>query len=665
MKRIVILIALAALSVSAAAKKYEVKSPDGRLTLSVECASESSWALSVDGVSVSGGNRLGMELALPGGKSMVLGDKARVQKVLKGQVRREVQTPLYRQRSVRDDYNWLTLRMKDGFDIEMRAYDQGVAYRFVTHRKDSLTVKDEFVEFRGASAMDSYIPYHYGKIRDDIYESSFENQYEFVPAGKAPRSDRFAFLPILAKTDKGALLLMESDIEDYPGMFIKTEADSWKAVFPPIPTKFEYTKRYNVHRSGYRDIIAQTAGSRTFPWRIIGYGAKDGDLAVNDLTWLLAAPSRLDDISWIEPGLSSWDWWNGFKLLGVDFESGVNTKTYLYHVDFAKRFGLKYILLDEGWYKAPDIMHPIPEVDVKAICDYAASKGVKVVLWATGALVEMVGMDKVFDHYAALGVAGFKLDFFDGQDVLTVRQIHALASEAARRRLILDLHGMYKPAGLNRTWPNLVGFEGVYGEENLSRQELNLPLYDVTFPYIRQVSGPTDYTPGAMQSAALKEKKFVARGGASQGTRAHQIGLYVVLDQPYGMLCDSPSLYELEPETTSFIASIPTIFDKTFIQSGKVGESIVSVRAAGDKWYVGGLTNWDARDVEVSFDFLPAGEWKARIYKDGCNAHKYGNDFILSEQNVSRDSVLKLHMAPGGGFAIILSGAPSGTVPRN
>lgn len=658
MKRILLAIALLPLSFVAESKGYEVISPDGRLSFSVECASQSSWALSVDGVVLSEGNRLGLGLALPGGKTLVLGDKAGVKKVLKGQVRREVRTPLYRQKSVRDDYNWLTLKMKGGFDLELRAYDEGVAYRFVTHMKDSLTVKDEFVEFRSENVRKAYIPYHYGKVRDDVYESSFENQYELVAEGNPPRSDRFAFLPILAGTDKGSLLLTESDIEDYPGMFVSTGADVWKAVFPPIPSRFRYSKRYNVHRSDYKDMIARTVGTRTFPWRIIAYAERDEDLPVNDLTWLLGSPSRLDDISWIEPGLSSWDWWNGFKLLGVDFVSGINTATYLRHVDFASRFGLRYIILDEGWYKAPDLMNPIQQIDIKAICDYASSKGVKVVLWSTGALVDMVGIDKVFDYYASLGVAGFKLDFFDGQDALTVAQIHRLASKAAAHHLILDLHGMYKPAGLNRTWPNILGFEGVYGTENLSRKQLDLPEYDVTFPYIRQAGGPADYTPGVMRNAAINEKTLVARGGASQGTRAHQVALYVVLDQPFGVLCDSPSLYEKEPETTSFIASIPTVFDSTFIQSGTVGESIVSVREKDGRWYIGGLTDWNPRDMNVSFGFLPEGEWTARIYKDGCNAHKYGEDFTLSEQRVSRDSILPLHMAPGGGFAIILTRAP-------
>ena len=649
------LLALAGLiSVSLQARNYGVTSPDGRLTLSIDCGEHCTWTLSVDGTLVTAGNRMGMACELPGGATKVFGDKAKVQKVLKGQVRGLVASPFYRQKEVKDHYNWLTLRMKGGFDIELRAYDQGVAYRFVTHCKDSLKVLNEFVEFRNAGTMDAFIPYQ-GKQKEDIYESSFENTYEFVPAGTRARTDRFAFLPILAKTrDSGALLLMESDIEDYPGMFVRTEADAWRAEFPPIPSAFRYSRRYNVHRSGYGNVIAHTAGTRTFPWRIIGYAQKDEDLPVNDLTWLLGAPSRMEDISWIEPGLSSWDWWNDFKLTGVDFESGVNTQTYLYHIDFAARFGLSYIILDEGWYKAPDILHPIPEIDINAICDYAASKGIKVILWAAGALVDMVGIETVFDHYASLGVAGFKLDFFDGQDASTVNLIHRLARGAAERHLILDLHGIYKPSGLNRTWPNLLGFEGVYGEENLSHKDLDLPLYDVTFPYIRQVSGPTDYTPGAMRSAARGEKTQVARGGASQGTRAHQVALYVVLDQPLGILCDSPSMYEKEPITTAYIASIPTVFDNTFIQSGRVEESIVSVREKDGKWYVGGLTNWDARDVVVDLSFLPAGEWKARIYKDGCNAHKYGEDFILVEETVTSGDALPIHMAPAGGFAVIL-----------
>lgn len=639
------------------AKKYDVKSPDGKLTLSVENAATATWSLSVDGVTVTSGNRLGMELVNPDGVTRILGDKASVKKAVRGKASSEVVTPFYRQKSVKDEYNYLILKMKGGFSLELRAYNQGVAYRFVTDIKDSIVVMNEFFEFRTGGTMDAIIPYQTRahSASKDIYESSFENEYTYVQSAKDLITDRFAFLPMLADTrGNGKLLLLESDIVDYPGMYFKTEETVWTAVFPPISEAFTYSKRWNQRRSDYGDVIANTVGTRTFPWRIIAYAAEDKDLPANDLTWLLSSPSKVDDISWIEPGLSSWDWWNDFKLLGVDFPCGINTETYRYHVDFAARFGLKYILVDEGWYKAPHIFDPIPQMDIKGLCDYAQSKGIKVVLWSTGGLVDMHGAEKVCEHYSSLGVDGFKLDFFDGQDQLTVQQITRLAAATAKYHMILDLHGMYKPSGFNRTWPHVLGFEGVYGAENLGHRGINLPLYDVTFPYLRQVSGPTDYTPGAMQSAAMNEKKLVARGGASQGTRAHQIALYVVLDQPFGILCDTPSLYEREPETTSYIASIPTVFDKTFIQSGKIGESIVSVRQKDGKWYVGGLTDWNARDVKVDFSFLADGKWKASIYRDGANADKYGEDFILSTIEVDNTTVLPVHMAQGGGFAIVL-----------
>lgn len=638
------------------AKPYEVVSPSGRLKLSVDCGAQTTWALSIDGVTVTGGNRLAMELALPGGGVKVLGDKAVVRKAVKGKVRGVVESPLYRQKTTEENYNALTLQMKGGYAVELRAYDEGVAYRFLTSMKDSITVRNEIVEFHTLGAMDAFIPYQYGGKRSDMYECSFENEYTFVEAGKSAPTDCFAFLPILTRTaDKGNLLLMEADVLDYPGMYVQTDDECWSAVFPPIPSGFKYSHRYNQRRYGYGDIIARTAGTRSFPWRIVGFAEKDTDLPVNNLSWLLGTPSKIEDTSWIEAGYSSWDWWNDFKLTGVDFACGINTQTYLHHIDFAATYGLKYVILDEGWYKAPDILNPIPEIDMKALCDYAASKGVRLILWSTGGLVDMVGIDKVFDHYKAMGVAGFKLDFFDGQDQLTVNQISALAKSAAEHQLVLDLHGMYKPAGLNRTWPNLLGFEGVYGEENLSRGGLDMPRYDVTFPYIRQVSGPTDYTPGAMRSAAQHEPVRVARAGASQGTRSHQVALYVVVDQPLGILCDSPSLYEKEPLTTSFIASIPTVFDQTFCPCGRVGEYIVTAREKDGVWYLGGITDWTARDVNVDLSFLGEGEWKAVIYRDGANAHRYGDDFVVKETKVSAQDSLPVHMAPGGGFAVIFT----------
>ena len=639
------------------AKPYEVVSPSGRLAFRVDCGAKTTWSLAIDGVTVTSGNRLGMELALPGGGTQVLGDKAVVRRAVKSRVRGTVEAPLYRQKNVPEEYNALTLQMKGGYAVELRAYDEGVAYRFVTSLKDSLTVRNEIVEFHTSGIADSYIPYQHGGFRsNDKYECSFESEYTVVKAGEAVRDNCYAFLPILTRTaEKGNLLLMEADILDYPGMYVQTEADCWSAVFPPIPNAFKYSWRYNQRRSDYSDIIARTSGTRSFPWRIIGFAPEDKDLPVNNLSWLLGTPSRIEDTSWITAGYSSWDWWNDFKLTGVDFACGINTATYMHHIDFAATYGLKYVILDEGWYDAPDMLNPIPEIDMKALCEHAAEKGVKLILWSTGGLVDMLGIDKVFDHYKALGVAGFKLDFFDGQDQLTVKQITALAQSAADHQLVLDLHGMYKPAGLNRTFPNLLGFEGVYGEENLSRGDLDMPLYDVTFPYIRQVSGPTDYTPGAMRSAARHEPVRVARAGASQGTRSHQVALYVVVDQPLGILCDSPSLYEKEPLTTSYIASIPTVFDKTFVPCGRVGEYIVMARQKDGAWYLGGITNWDARDVNVDLSFLGEGSWKAIIYRDGANADRYGDDFIVSEAKVSAQESLPMHMAPGGGFAVIFT----------
>ena len=643
---------------SLAAKSYSVKSPDGRLELSLNVEKTSEWTLKIDGAVVSEGNRLAMELCTAdkkGAKTQVLGDNLKVQKIIRSSKNETVCTPLYRQKSVQDHYNSLIIKAKGGYSIEMRAYNEGVAYRFVTNMKDSLLIKNEIVEFHTGGKMDAVIPYKYD-VRADIYECSFENQYDYIAAGSGKyRTDRFAFLPMYVDTKgAGKLLLMESDVLDYPGMFVSAADDNWTAVFPPIPTKFHYSKRWNEIREEYSDVIARTTGTRSFPWRVIGYAQEDTGLPTNNLSWLLATPSQIEDLSWITPGLSTWDWWNGIKLLGVDFKAGVNTETYKYHTDFAAKFGLKYVLVDEGWYQAPNIFEPIPEMDIQELCDYAAAKGVKVILWSTGGLVDMAGIEKVCEKYAALGVAGFKLDFFDGQDQLTIKQVEKISKICADYKLVLDLHGIYKPAGFNRTWPNVLNFEGVYGAENLSRKDLNLPLYNVTVPYIRMASGPMDYTPGVMRNGAKEERVRVARGGYSQGTRAHQIAQYIVFDQPYGMLCDSPSYYEREPETTHYIASIPTVFDQSFIQSGKVGESIVSVREKDGKWYVGGLTNWDSREVSVDFSFLPEGKWTASIYQDGVNADRFGQDYRMSKKEVDNSSSLTIRMAQGGGFAIIL-----------
>lgn len=652
MKRFILAAALMAACIGADAKDYSVVSPSGKLALTLSVDQKTTYVVSLDGKALMDPARVAMTLS----DGTVLGDNAKVKKTTKGSVTETVDAPFYRQSSFTASYNWLTIATKGGYSIELRAYDDGVAYRFVTNFKNDFVVMDETVEFNFAGKYSLLVPFV--DMRKDKYESSFESQYTEQSVGDV--NDRqFAFLPIYADAGPlGRILLMESDLEAYPGMYLNQTETGFKAEFPPRPSEIYYSNRGAFRPLKNCDHIAEVAGKRSFPWRIIAWGAEDKDLPVNNMVYALAAPSRVDDISWITPGQSTWDWWNGFRRYGVDFKAGINTETYKYDIDVAAKYGMKYIVVDEGWYSwnNPDIMAPIKEMDIPAIVNYGKEKGVKVVLWTTGGLLDRK-LEEACKHYSEIGVAGFKVDFFDSQDQMIVEQIYRIAETCAKYRLALDLHGMYKPTGLSRTYPNVLNYEGVFGLEQLKwtdRDAADMPRNDAIIPYIRMASGPLDYTQGALRNAQKGDFRAINLRPMSQGTRAHQVALYVVFDSPFAMLCDSPSDYLAEDATTRFITSIPAVFDHTAVLSGKVGESIVTAREKDGKWYVGGITDWNARTLEVDFSFLPEGEWNVTLFEDGVNSADLGTDYKIESFKACNKCSRSVQLAPGGGFAMII-----------
>ena len=657
-KSFLLLLAAILPAASLFAKEYSVSSPSGKLSMTVSPGTETTWSLTVNGQKVLDGNRIAMEIwEVDRQNTLMLGNNAKVLKARKGTVRESIQAPFYRQSSFEAEYNWLTLRMKGNYSLEFRAYDDGVAYRIVTenttHNRIPLWyVKSEMVEFNFTDAFGTLVPYSKAG-NNDRYRTSFENLYEESKAGDvASAGGRLAFMPVYVDLqDKGRLLLMESDLWDYPGMFLRTTDKGFEAEFPPYP---EIIAEQN---GKYLDYLNQVSDSRSYPWRVVAYADADAGLAVNNMVYQLATPSKLDDISWIEGGLSSWDWWNAFRLWNVPFKSGINTETYLYHIDFAARYGLKYVVIDEGWYKKGDMFSPIETMDIPRLCSYAKEKGVKVILWVSKGVLGLEP-EKAFKHYSGMGVSGFKIDFFDSQEAAMVSRINMYAEKAAKYHLVVDFHGIFKPVGLDRTWPNVLNFEGVFGLENMKwcNPELcDMPRNDVILPFIRQAAGRMDYTPGAMRNAARKDFRAVNTKPMSQGTRAHQVACYVVFDEPLAMLCDSPSIYIQEDETTRFIASVPTVFDRTSILSGKIGEYIVTLREKDGRYYVGGLTSWQARDLSVDFSFLPEGRWKCSLFADGPNADTVGEDYSLSAVSVDSSSSVDVHLAPGGGFAMVIT----------
>lgn len=492
---------------------------------------------------------------------------------------------------------------------------------------------------------------------------AYQNVYDITPLSKA--QPKLAFLPVTVDCGSVKLTLLESDLEAYPGMFVQSQQGKYglKGVFAPYPAKTDfYPWRKQEYVTETTDFISRSRGSRSYPWRVLAITEKDTDMPVNKLVYALASPNRIGDTSWIKTGKVAWDWWNDWNLKGVPFKAGINMDTYKYYIDFASRNGLEFIVLDEGWYdpKSGDMLTVIPELDLPELIAYGKSKGVEIVLWTVFNVLDSQ-LEAACKKYADMGIKGFKVDFLDRDDQTAVEMVYRIAEMTARYKLTLDLHGIYKPTGINRTYPHIINFESVFGMEEVKWTDIknNMPLYDVTFPYIRMMAGPVDYTPGAMRNATKADWRAMYYTPASMGTRCHQLAAYIVHDSPFTMLCDAPTNYLNEQECVDFIASLPVEVDSTFIASGELGKYIVTVRKKDVNWYIGGMTNWDERDVQLDFSFLPEGvSYTAVLFKDGVNANKQAEDYRKETIRIDKDSRLTLHLASGGGFAMKLELCP-------
>jgi alpha-glucosidase len=403
----------------------------------------------------------------------------------------------------------------------------------------------------------------------------------------------------------------------------------------------------------YADYIAELQGPKSFPWRAMIISEEDKELVQSELIYKLASENVLEETEWIKPGKVAWDWWNALNVYGVDFESGVNNATYKYYIDFAAEYGLDYIILDEGWYHLNDIMHVKDEIDVQELVDYGKDKGVGVIL-----LVVWKALDdkltEALDQFEDWGVKGIKIDFMQRDDQWMVNFYEKISRECAKRQLLVDYHGAYKPVGLDRMYPNVISYEGAKGMENCKWSELPDPEHNVTLPFIRMVAGAMDYTPGAMLNANKTNFRDIFEAPMAPGTRCHQLAMYVVFESPLQMLSDNPSNYYREPEAMEFLKEVPTVWDETRVLVAKVGDYILMARRKGETWYVGGMTGWSPRSLELDLSFLPDGNFTMHVWKDGVNADRHAADFKQEKQNVSTSSKIKIDMAPGGGWAAII-----------
>lgn len=645
---------LIAVSAFAAPKNYELKSPDGKLSVYVEAGEGISYTLTHGGDLLMKDSHLGMYMT----DGTVFGGIQPVKKVSRRSVSSTIPAFMYKKAEVKDEFNEMTLKFKK-FSVIFRAYDDGMAYRFVSHLKEPSQVEMEMADFNFAQDWNMWAAYvcQHTETLDSQYYNSFENTYSYTPLSEWNK-DRLAFLPLMVDGPGGKkIVITEADLMNYPGMYLYNgNADNTlDGVFAPYPKEVKQGGHNNLQMEvqSREPYIAKCEGGESFPWRIVAVSENDVQMADNDMVYRLATPAAEADWSWVKPGKVAWDWWNAWNLYGVDFKSGINNDTYKYYIDFASANGIEYVILDEGWAVTgeADLFKVVPEIDVEMLAEYASERNVGLILWAGYRAFDR-DMEKVCEYYSKMGIKGFKIDFMDRDDQIMVDFHRRAAQTAAKYGMMVDFHGTYKPTGLHRTYPNVVNYEGVHGLEQMkwSKEDVDQVTYDVTVPYIRMMAGPMDYTQGAMRNAARGNYRPVNSEAMSQGTRCRQLAEYVVFDSPLNMLCDSPSNYMKEKECTDFIASVPEIWDETRGLDGKVGEYIAIARRSGLDWYVGAMTDWNAREMTLDLSFLPEGDYKVELYRDGVNADRAACDYRKEVIDLPADRLLKITMAPGGGF---------------
>ena len=640
---------------SIAQKNYQVQSPNRDIKVEVTVADKVTFAIVQDHSEVMNST---VSMTLQGGE--VLGANPKVLKVTKTSVDKEIPSPFYKKDVVKDIYNEMQISFRGNYGLVFRVYNDGVAYRLTTKRKEPIVIADEEDVYNFPSDYKTFTAYV--NSTKPTFEEQFFNSFEqpYVNETISSLNDkRLKILPLLVDLGDGRkVCITEADLEDFPGMFLNNETGktSLKAVHAPYPKVKEQGGHNQLQmlvkeRENY---IAKTSGTRSFPWRAFIISRNDKELADCDMVYRLASPSRVNDISWIKPGKVAWDWWNDWNLYGVDFRAGINNPTYKYYIDFAAEHGIEYVILDEGWAVnlQADMMQVIPEIDLQELVDYGKFKNVGIILWA-GYWAFARDMENVVKHYSDMGVKGFKVDFLDRDDQEMVNFVYEASEVCAKYKMLVDFHGVFKPTGLQRTYPNVLNYEGVNGLEQLkwSPESYDMVTYDVTIPFIRMIAGPMDYTQGAMRNAVKGNYRPVNSEPMSQGTRCRQLATYVIFESPFNMLCDAPSNYRREKECTEFISNIPTIWDETVSLDGKVSEYVAIARRHGNDWYIGALTNWTPRELDLDLSFLGEGDYTLELFKDGINADRAARDYKKEVIPVPTDRKLKIRMAPGGGYA--------------
>lgn len=633
-----------------------LQSPDGRIRVTISTDSVLRYSITYD-------NKLMLD---PSTVDMLLQDGRRLssnlksKKTTRNRVDQIITSPVPEKRiNIPDRYNSLSIVFRSGFGIEFRAYDDGVAYRIQSYLKDSIKINTETAQFKLHRAHPVYYTAVVPRENVDRYHTSFEEPYSFKPVDSIDNTT-LIFTPTLVSPVEGPkMAITESDLEDYPGMFLTGSNDrGLYAHFAPVAEEEqvlegEFPASIVTRRADY---IAHTKGERSYPWRVILIAEEDRKLPENDLVYRLASPSRVADVSWIRPGKGTDEWIIGVNLFNIPFKSGVNTATYKYYIDFAKRFGFERIMMDAGWSDTKDLFKINPDINMDEIAAYAMEKGVRLSMW-TLALTLDQQLEPALQQFKKWGVDFIMTDFMDRDDQKMVNFYHRIAEACARHQVMIMFHGAFKTAGFNRTWPHAVTREGVLGSEYNIWSEKPTPEHNLLLPFIRMTAGPLDYEPGILDNATAKTFRPIGDKVMSLGTRCHQAAMFVVYESPIQLFSGNPSQGLLEPAFMELIGSIPTVWDTTIVLQGKVGDYIVTARRKGAVWYIGAMTDWTARELSIALDFLPDGSFEAVILRDGVNADRYASDYMIENKTLRAKQELKLSLAPGGGALLRLKSA--------
>ncbi len=630
-----------------AQQEFTIFSPDKVIKTTITLDKQITYQVEYNSDAIVSPSKIAMEVEGKG----VLGVQPELRSTDRRTVDETVKPVVQEKRStIRNHFDELTLEFENDFSLIFRAYNNGMAYRFKTQfEEEQIKIVSESVHINFSDNHEVFFP------EENSFYTHSERYYK-VESFSEIGPERQAVVPTLVNINRGPnVVVTEADLISYPGMFLRgTDNYGFQGAFPNVVTKEDQQTDRDVVPIERANYMAETEGSRTFPWRILIMESRDTGLVDNQLVYLLSKPLQLEDTSWLKPGMVAWDWYNANNIFDVDFEAGINTETYKYYIDFASKYGLDYIILDEGWYELGDLTSINPDIDVAELVEYGRKKGVDIILWVVWKTLEDQ-FDIAFDNFEEWGIKGIKVDFMQRDDQWMVDYYWRVAEETAERKMLVDFHGSYSPKGIRRAYPNVITREGVNGLEQNKWSTQLTPEHNVTLPFTRMVNGPMDYTPGAMVNAQQANFRPIFTRPMSMGTRCHQLAMYLVYESPLQMLADSPSQYLQEPQIMEYLSAVPTVWDETRVINGQVGDYILIARKRGNTWYVGAMTDGAPRKLHLDLSFLDNGKYEASIYSDGSNAHRYASDYDYSVKQVTSETSMNIQLAPGGGWAAIIA----------